>query len=58
MSKLTNEKWIGLGLCFGVALGFALNSLGVGVGLGLCLGAALGKHNADQESQKRDKAES
>tara|TARA_Y100000385_G_C13073710_1_gene630339 strand:- start:157 stop:357 length:201 start_codon:yes stop_codon:yes gene_type:complete len=37
------EYYIGLGLCFGVAFGAALDNIGLGISIGLVIGVALKK---------------
>jgi hypothetical protein len=40
MNRTSMGMGIGLGLCFGAALGVVMGDVAVGTGLGLCLGAA------------------
>lgn len=49
--KLSADYYIGLGLCFGVAFGAALDNLGLGIALGLVFGAAI-----QQYKKKKDKS--
>ena len=37
------EYYIGLGICFGVAFGAALDNIGLGISIGLVIGVALKK---------------
>jgi hypothetical protein len=37
------EYYIGLGLCFGVAFGAALDNIGLGISIGLIIGVAVKK---------------
>ena len=37
------EYYIGLGMCFGVAFGAALDNIGLGISLGLVIGVAVQK---------------
>lgn len=39
--KVNQGTYVGLGLCFGVALGIAFNKLAIGMSLGLVIGAIL-----------------
>jgi len=39
----STEYYIGLGLCFGVAFGVALDNVGLGISLGLIIGLAIKK---------------
>lgn len=38
----TQEKWIGVGLCFGIVLGAFMDNVGVGIVIGLAVGVAIG----------------
>lgn len=44
-------KWIGIGLCFGVVVGIATDSLGLWLGVGCALGAAFGAYQAKKKGQ-------
>lgn len=45
---------VGLGLCFGAALGTAMDNVAVGTAPGICFGAALGAGSARTKGEDLD----
>ena len=45
---------VGVGLCFGVAMGNMGLGIALGMGVGLCYCVALGQHAAKPENQEED----